>query len=658
MQAMGARIGPQPAVENSPTNVKPLPLIITENLNPEVSSSDEDVVDEALEDDDSSKDEEEGMLSSDEDDGFGRMPTGDDMDDEDEFDPQVAICYFAATRTPGINSDSASDIHSLQSAGGISTSNPSALSHGMRVRSRLSPVRENRGSSERYDSHTPDSYFEMLTPAPSAAPDPPRKSEPVRPGPRTSSLPSPRPNPSATPSNAIPEPLFARQKVAPAIKQKSALTAILSAASSRSSNPFSDLYAAISGRAESAAGALTTQVFFPLAREPRGEAMDLVVRKDATMEEVLGFALWSYWEEGWLPKLGEGLEEEDPKLSAVGWILRIAEDDGEVDEDFPSPDRTAKISKFNFGAYAVLEASPAQIQQNIQLESKIQRRPSRTAASAKKDLLAPGGGGLTVPSVSGPGTSALFGTTPVLSSSLGPSSGHGPQIFLRIRVADTTETVHISTTIPVSAGMYMQESLDIVCRKRKLDPRDFALVLNDNEQMIFIPLDRTVASLQGKRELLLVKSNMLQQMGIEVEKKSIRTTDPNASIFKRMSDVPEVQISAAMDFTAAYKKYTVYRKMPMLVARQERGLAIDGAYIHIMPSASKARAVFDNGKTTSFNIKSIVACQQSTKSSSIFKLVVQHDNRRNKRYDFEAESSKLAGKCIVSLALRPSYRIV
>ena len=76
----------------------------------------------------------------------------------------------------------------------------------------------------------------------------------------------------------------------------------------------------------------------------------------------------------------------------------------------------------------------------------------------------------------------------------------------------------------------MQESLDIVCRKRKLDPRDFALVLNDNEQMIFIPLDRTVASLQGKRELLLVKVNMLQQMGIEVEKKSIRTTDPNGKL--------------------------------------------------------------------------------------------------------------------------------
>lgn len=198
-----------------------------------------------------------------------------------------------------------------------------------------------------------------------------------------------------------------------------------------------------------------------------------------------------------------------------------------------------------------MEASSTQVQQNTLLESKIQRRPSRTMASAKKELntTATGGGGLTVPSVSGPGTSALFGTTPILSSSLGPSSGHGPQIFLRIRLADTTETVHISTTIPVyapssssvtplmvafmpfhsSAGMYMQEALDLVCRKRKLDTRDFALVLNDDEMMILIPLDRTVASLQGKRELLLVKKNMLHQMGIEVEKKAIRTTDPNGT---------------------------------------------------------------------------------------------------------------------------------
>lgn len=112
-----------------------------------------------------------------------------------------------------------------------------------------------------------------------------------------------------------------------------------------------------------------------------GKAMDLNVRKDATVEEVIGFSLWTYWKEGWLPKLDEGLSgEDDPKwetkVSAVGWIMRIAEEDGEVDDDFPrmlarflcdlishdssAPDRLGKVSKFNADAYAVLEATPTQ----------------------------------------------------------------------------------------------------------------------------------------------------------------------------------------------------------------------------------------------------------------------------------------------------------
>jgi hypothetical protein len=85
----------------------------------------------------------------------------------------------------------------------------------------------------------------------------------------------------------------------------------------------------------------------------------------------------------------------------------------------------------------------------------------------------------------------------------------------------------IALPFPRSAGMYMQEALDLVCRKRKLDPRNYALVLNDNGSSILIPLDRTVASLQGKRELLLVKRDNLPEIGIEAEKRAIRTTDPN-----------------------------------------------------------------------------------------------------------------------------------
>ena len=62
-----------------------------------------------------------------------------------------------------------------------------------------------------------------------------------------------------------------------------------------------------------------------------------------------------------------------------------------------------------------------------------------------------------------------------------------------------------------------------------------------------------------------------------------------------------------------------------------------------MPSANKAmKVVFDSGKTSSYHIKSIADCQQSAKTSSIFKVVLNR-GAGNKRYDFEAESPRLAG---------------
>ncbi|KAF8961323.1 hypothetical protein BDZ97DRAFT_2031100, partial [Flammula alnicola] len=161
-----------------------------------------------------------------------------------------------------------------------------------------------------------------------------------------------------------------------------------------------------------------------------------------------------------------------------------------------------------------------------------------------------------------------------------------------------------------------------------------------------------VASLQGKRDLSLVKRSMLPQI---IVKNVGKTTDPLASIFKRMSETPEQQSSSgsALDFTVAYKKYTIYGKIPMLVARQERTLAINGDYTcpfpcQIMPSTNKARVVFDSGKTSSYHIKSIANCQQSTKTSSIFRLILSR-GPANKRYDFQAESPRLAAEIVQNI---------
>jgi len=206
----------------------------------------------------------------------------------------------------------------------------------------------------------------------------------------------------------------------------------------------------------------------------------------------------------------------------------------------------------------------------------------------------------------------------------------------------------------------MQEALEMVCAKRKLDPKQYSLLLT--ERRMVIPLDRTVASLGGRRELMLMKRSMIENMGGEVTKVVGRTTDPNASILQTSSDTPpEVKLSAALDYTSAYKKFTIYRKLPMLVARQERTLAIDGVHIHvsiahtfgrgsnhlsrqIMPS-NKARAVFDSGKTSSYHIKSVIECTQSVKSSSTFKLVLNRGGSK-KRFDYEAENPTLAGEIV------------
>jgi hypothetical protein len=91
---------------------------------------------------------------------------------------------------------------------------------------------------------------------------------------------------------------------------------------------------------------MTATVFFPDAREPAAKPMALSVRRDATVEEVLGFALWSYWEAGWLPRLDEDPNAPEERLSAVGWVMKIAEDDGEVDEDFPRKSTFAPLPVF------------------------------------------------------------------------------------------------------------------------------------------------------------------------------------------------------------------------------------------------------------------------------------------------------------------------
>ena len=272
------------------------------------------------------------------------------MDEGDEFDPYVYYCHlfrsfylcisgsvFAATRT-GPTSDSASDVTSVLSAGTSSMPNPSipvsSPQMNNRARPRLSPVSEHvrypRQQHQRVDRPV-GSSSDIPSPIPKPEEPPLSKRSEESAAPSRSRGDSTSNSASFTTDN-----MFAKKKIIPMKPLKSSLSAML-ASSGSSSNPFAEMYATISGRGESQS--INVQLYFPHARQPR-KPMHLNVRSDATVEEVVGFSMWSYWEEGWLPKLDEGLVgEDDPKwatrLSATGWILRIAEEDGEVDDDFP-----------------------------------------------------------------------------------------------------------------------------------------------------------------------------------------------------------------------------------------------------------------------------------------------------------------------------------
>lgn len=74
----------------------------------------------------------------------------------------------------------------------------------------------------------------------------------------------------------------------------------------------------------------------------------------------------------------------------------------------------------------------------------------------------------------------------------------------------------------------MADVLEKVCRKRRIDnPKEWALLTGD--MRIVIPSDRTVASLAGKSDLVLVKKAVLDQLGLSKDKRLGRSSDPNGA---------------------------------------------------------------------------------------------------------------------------------
>ncbi|KAG1170708.1 hypothetical protein G6F70_007523 [Rhizopus microsporus] len=452
---------------------------------------------------------------------------------------------------------------------------------------------------------------------------------------------------------ATEHPLSYTKKVTPIQQQqKSALSALIAEKATAAENPFAE-YAFASGKGE--AKPINLCVYIPCSFKPY-EPVKLIVKPDALIDDVIGYILYDYVEQ----KRGPELEVESYDLSE--WVLLIAEDDGEIEEDLPAVDRTRRIDRVSFDQFALCRATPSQVKQNDITRAKMGKTKPDIEALRQKKQQAVLPESTTIPTSTqqedipthhlmhhrtaaqepDPSTVAV----PVPSSKATLTKATMPMTplkYFRIKLM-TNEEVSATTAIPVYAEMFIGDVLELVCRKRKLDANGYMLTIADTN--VIVPNDTTVESMKEITDLTLVKkertltipsTNHLWRSPIKRKKDEV--THP--MYFSDVNQRPTAANANDGIFSQYKQKYSVSRKMPMFVSKKVYILAIDGDYIHLMPPEHKG--MFDSVKTTSFHASAIRSCKQSKKVPSNFKIIVFKE-RDYKTYDLEAESSKEACK--------------
>ncbi|KAL8575684.1 hypothetical protein ACOMHN_055873 [Nucella lapillus] len=143
--------------------------------------------------------------------------------------------------------------------------------------------------------------------------------------------------------------LFEKKEIQAAPTPKvSTMTKMLLEYIERGDNHFSE-YAKFDGR--SCVGQTKKiDIYLTMAGpEQRPYPMTVMVNTTAKVQELIGLICWQYTTEGRLPKLMKRVNY---------YCLHIAEDDGEVDADFPSLDNREPVLKFGFRQLALQECDP------------------------------------------------------------------------------------------------------------------------------------------------------------------------------------------------------------------------------------------------------------------------------------------------------------
>ena len=402
--------------------------------------------------------------------------------------------------------------------------------------------------------------------------------------------------------------------------RESALTSQIKSSRMKKANPLEAIYAILSGQGD--IKPLKLRIYRPSGSDLQNP-LDILIKSEATVAETIGYSLYRYYDEKRQPQL----TQEQCNISQ--WALRLI-DDGEVDEDFPALDRARKISKFAFDEFALVEVTAEQVKANEVVDTPFKR--SVVTDSQPSAQLS---GRPSPPKLRGV-TKHELPTTPTTAR-----TGTGISVMVKLVYGSESPSKE-STTLNVTSDTYLAEVLAQGCRKRGLAPDKHVLrIIGTN---IVAPLDRTVDALQGRLELEVMGKSIAETSQLET---TFTSASPDAPIVPKNQMLLRPLLASKFDFlkSSTYQRFTVWRRYQMtLLGRHERVLAIDGDYIHIMPTESKT--LLENPRTSSFPINSILQTKQSRKVPINFKIVRLKANGEKKRYDFEAVSTTEATEIV------------
>lgn len=448
------------------------------------------------------------------------------------------------------------------------------------------------------------------------------------------------------------------------IQPKSLLTAAINAKRTKTASPF-ESFASFSGKGDP--NPLNLRIWTPFATSTT-KPIEVLIRRivhdndakdgpvadrQVTVADLIGLSLWRYMEE----KLDPQIPAE--KLNVNRWTIRMVEDE-EIDYDFPPLERNKLIASFTtannrvvrsrsnskpYDEFALVAATDEQFLQN-QKETP-QYKQEAASQPVVDELPTPKGtpSSQSVLATSVKRQNPLLNTMaarrnytladmPAVDASITPSvTRSGVKKLLRVNIHSADATPGQMITLDVTTDTYLAEVLDTVCKKRHLDKASHVLKLTGSGTVVL--LDRTVESIGNRTELDLFRRRFATDGPLLMSGSPGGSGSPKLPSITERPEMrkirkgtsgnvhPLTQESIKQDEveSANYKKYVVWRKQPMrFVGLNERILAIDGEYLHIMP-ASSGKTMFDGqAKTTTVHFSNVVGCKVTRRHPTNFKV--------------------------------------